>query len=122
MNSQFALKETDSSTYYEEEVRDLDEEEVWVLVECKRRLAEIESFKHKDVRQRSRDRWAELGDDNTSYFHRIINKRKVCNNIPGLLVDGVWVSRPTEIKKHTLKFFKERVRGEDKGSAEIGLF
>ncbi|KAK1415527.1 hypothetical protein QVD17_31310 [Tagetes erecta] len=57
------------------EERDLTEEEQWILGECKNNLSELETRKLKDLWQKSRVNWASHGDDNTSYFHGIINGR-----------------------------------------------
>ncbi|XP_021975359.1 uncharacterized protein LOC110870490 [Helianthus annuus] len=46
------------------------------------------------------------GDENTAFFHRLINNRKSANGIPGLLIDGVWVDKPKIIKKEVLGFFR----------------
>ncbi|XP_021979365.1 uncharacterized protein LOC110875476 [Helianthus annuus] len=71
------------------EERDLVEAEQWIYWEAKVRLKELEEFKAKDLRQKSRVKWAKEGDENTSFFHSVINKRRVSNAIPGLVVNGV---------------------------------
>uniref|UniRef100_A0A251VEZ9 Putative reverse transcriptase domain-containing protein n=1 Tax=Helianthus annuus TaxID=4232 RepID=A0A251VEZ9_HELAN len=48
----------------------------------------------------------EDGDENSAFFHSVVNGRKAKNNIPGLLVDGEWVSKPTLVKKHIFQFFR----------------
>ncbi|XP_022041076.1 uncharacterized protein LOC110943648 [Helianthus annuus] len=90
------------------EDRDLTEAEQWVFDEAHKKLREIETGKAKDIRQKSRVKWAKEGDENTAFFHGMINKRKTCNNIPGLMIDDAWVFKPSEVKKHTLRFFKDR--------------
>ncbi|XP_035841330.1 uncharacterized protein LOC110919205 [Helianthus annuus] len=47
------------------EERDLTEEEDRIKLECKNLLAELELFKLKDLRQKSRSKWAMDGDDIT---------------------------------------------------------
>ncbi|XP_022042256.1 uncharacterized protein LOC110944921 [Helianthus annuus] len=89
------------------EHKDLVEEEEWVWAECKKGLGELELHRLKDLKQRSRVRWAMHGDDNTAYFHGVINGRKAVNAIQGILVDGVWVSKPSLVKREILKFFRE---------------
>ena len=77
------------------EDRDLTEAEQWIFVEAKKRLKELEEFKDKDMKQKARVRWAKEGDENTSFFHGLINKRRVSNNIPGLMVNGNWIVKPS---------------------------
>ncbi|XP_021991187.1 uncharacterized protein LOC110887939 [Helianthus annuus] len=58
------------------EIRDLAEEEEWALSENLLRIKEIEENKTKDLKQKSRVRWAKEGDENSSFFHSMINCRK----------------------------------------------
>ncbi|KAJ0433652.1 putative RNA-directed DNA polymerase [Helianthus annuus] len=88
------------------EERDLTEEEEWVWEESQRRIKEIEDFKYKDLQQKSRCKWAKDGDDNTRYFHGLINKRKATNSIPGLLINGIWETKASKVKKEVHRFFK----------------
>ncbi|XP_022031617.1 uncharacterized protein LOC110932600 [Helianthus annuus] len=92
------------------EQRDLNEEEEWVWEESRRRIREIEEFKYKDLQQKSRCKWATDGDDNTRYFHGLINKRKASNSIPGLMVNGNWETKASKIKKRSFSIFQEEVR------------
>ncbi|XP_076915235.1 uncharacterized protein LOC143574517 [Bidens hawaiensis] len=68
------------------ESRDIMEEEVWIMEETKCRIRELEEFYQKDLKQKARSKWASYGDDNSRYFHGCINKRKVANQLPGLMV------------------------------------
>ncbi|KAJ0511640.1 putative Endonuclease/exonuclease/phosphatase superfamily [Helianthus annuus] len=88
------------------EVRDLGEDEHWIWEEAKKRRAELERLNNMDLRQKARGRWAKLGDENSRFFHGIINKRKVANYIPGLTVNGKWTTRPNLVKKEVLGFFR----------------
>ncbi|XP_021984925.1 uncharacterized protein LOC110880779 [Helianthus annuus] len=76
------------------EQKDLDEVDLWVWAECKKSLEEIELFRSREMIQKSRVKWAALGDENTSLFHSIVNGRKARNSIPGLDINGEWVSKP----------------------------
>ncbi|KAJ0923205.1 putative endonuclease/exonuclease/phosphatase [Helianthus annuus] len=88
--------------------RDLLEEEEWILAENKKTVAEMEYAKAMDLRQRSRLRWAKEGDENSSFFHSMINCRKASNVIHGLQVGGVWVDKLSLIKKEVFKFFRSK--------------
>ncbi|XP_022032258.1 uncharacterized protein LOC110933336 [Helianthus annuus] len=100
------------------EGRELTEEEEWTRMECLKDLKEIEGYKVKDIIQRSRARWDLEGDENTRFFHGYIKSRRACNNIPGLMINDVWVTRPSLIKKEIMGFFKrafeEKIRERPK--------
>ena len=88
------------------EDKEFEESEMWVWTECKKNLEDIEYFRSRDIKQKSRVKWAALGDENTSFFHNVVNGRKARNAIPGLEIDGVWVTKPQLIKKEVLRFFR----------------
>ena len=60
------------------------------------------------MKQRARVRWASKGDENSRYFHGLVNCRKASNGLPGLMINGVWVQKPSLIKKDIFNFFKKR--------------
>ncbi|XP_022023792.1 uncharacterized protein LOC110924059 [Helianthus annuus] len=59
------------------EHQDLEESDVWVWTECVKCLEDIELMKSHDIRQKSRIKWAILGDENASFFHNIVKGRLV---------------------------------------------
>ncbi|KAK1418693.1 hypothetical protein QVD17_27839 [Tagetes erecta] len=81
------------------EVRLLSEEEEWALGECKNGLSELEAHHMKDLWQKSRSKWASYGDENTKYFHGIINVKNSRNRIHGVDVNGQWIQNPRIIKR-----------------------
>ncbi|MFS8026364.1 putative RNA-directed DNA polymerase [Helianthus anomalus] len=90
------------------EIRDLSEDEGWALAENKKIIAEAELAKVKDLKQRSRVRWAKEGDENSRFFHTMINCRKASNVIHGLFIGDEWVSKPTPVKKEVFQFFRSK--------------
>ncbi|XP_028216529.1 uncharacterized protein LOC114398545 [Glycine soja] len=42
------------------------------------------------LRQKARVKWLKEGDNNFTYFHRLINHRRRKNAIQGIFMDGVW--------------------------------
>ncbi|XP_022007327.1 uncharacterized protein LOC110906513 [Helianthus annuus] len=76
------------------ENKGLEEEEFWIWSECSKCLEEIQLRKNRDLKQKSRVKWASLGDENSNFFHNVVNGRKARNGIPGLMVNGGWVSKP----------------------------
>ncbi|XP_076956487.1 uncharacterized protein LOC143631690 [Bidens hawaiensis] len=70
------LKDELENLETEMESRDLSEEEEWIRMESLKDLTELAMLKVKDLKQKSRVRWAMFGDDNSVFFHSFINNRK----------------------------------------------
>ncbi|PWA83317.1 RNA-directed DNA polymerase, eukaryota [Artemisia annua] len=108
------------------ESRDLEEEEEWTMGECKKVLKSVGIRKCLDLKQRSRSRWAVDGDENSKFFHGLVNNRIASNLIPGLNLNGNWVEQPNLIKREILKFFRNSmvegvpIRSMFKGSVGDG--
>ncbi|KAJ0694981.1 putative RNA-directed DNA polymerase [Helianthus annuus] len=94
------------------EVRNLTEEEEWSFLENKKMLLEFERNKAADLKQRARLKWAIDGDENSSFFHAIVNARKAVNGIPGLILGSELIDKPSLIKLEVMKFFRSRFTEE----------
>ncbi|KAJ0941986.1 putative RNA-directed DNA polymerase [Helianthus annuus] len=90
------------------ETRDLTEEEIETRALCKNFVVEADRIKNMDLKQKSRVRWAVEGDENSAYFHGIINANISNNRISGLRIQGEWVNNPFLIKDYVAAFFGER--------------
>ncbi|KAK9063215.1 hypothetical protein SSX86_017085 [Deinandra increscens subsp. villosa] len=88
------------------ETKDLEESDVWIWSECKVALESIELHKARDLRQKSRVKWTSLGDENSNFFHSVVNGRKAQNSIPGVLIDGAWVTKPSLVKREVFQFYR----------------
>lgn len=62
------------------------------------------------VQQKSRSKWILEGDENTSFFHNCINRRRKANEFTGLLVEGVWIEEALAVKGEVNKFFKDHFK------------
>ncbi|XP_022024281.1 uncharacterized protein LOC110924594 [Helianthus annuus] len=87
------------------EERMLMEVELAERADCKNVVAEFDRIKQLDLRQKSRSRWAIDGDENSVFFHHIINSNISSNRLNGLLIDGVWVTNPVSVKESLYEFF-----------------
>ncbi|XP_035834976.1 uncharacterized protein LOC118483361 [Helianthus annuus] len=90
------------------ENRRLTEEEICLWKECKAVVREWHQTQLLDLQQKARVRWIELGDENTSYFHSVVNNHISRNKVSGLWIGGQWISDPMEIKNQFQKAFKEK--------------
>lgn len=53
-------------------------------------LHDINSIEYVEVAQKAKVRWAIEGDENTKYFHGILNNKISQLAIRGVLDDGLW--------------------------------
>ncbi|KAL5142373.1 Cleavage and polyadenylation specificity factor subunit 2 [Glycine soja] len=88
--------------------RPLSEEEIKNRHSLQQQLWEVSTAYESLLRQKSRSRWLQEGDNNTAYFHKVINSRRNYNSIQGILIEGRWVQQPEEVKAEAVKFFLMR--------------
>ncbi|GJR53061.1 RNA-directed DNA polymerase, eukaryota [Tanacetum coccineum] len=69
----------------------------WLQIRCK-----------SDLAQKAKIQWAIEGDENSKYFHGIINKKRSQLAIRGVLVDGEWIEDPPKVKNEFLEHFSNR--------------
>ncbi|GKC35013.1 RNA-directed DNA polymerase, eukaryota [Tanacetum coccineum] len=69
------------------------------------KLEEMESF---ELAQKAKIKWSIEGDENSKYFHGIINKKRNNLAIRGIIVDGVWIEDPSVVKTEFLSHFRNR--------------
>ncbi|GJU56099.1 hypothetical protein Tco_1229813 [Tanacetum coccineum] len=50
------------------------------------------------------------GDENSNFFHGILNKKRNQMNIRGITIDGVWKEQPNDVKQEFLSHFQDRFR------------
>ncbi|GKA14939.1 RNA-directed DNA polymerase, eukaryota [Tanacetum coccineum] len=65
-----------------------------------RRMEVIKSIQYldkihvMDLAQKAKVKWAIEGDENSRYFHGVLNKKRSQSNIRGIMVDGKWQDNP----------------------------
>ncbi|GJX64794.1 RNA-directed DNA polymerase, eukaryota [Tanacetum coccineum] len=61
-----------------------------------------------DVAQKAKIKWAIEEDENSRYFHGVLNKKRSQLNIRGIMVDGKWTEKPNNVKLEFLHHFRNR--------------
>nr|GFA38096.1 RNA-directed DNA polymerase, eukaryota [Tanacetum cinerariifolium] len=64
----------------------------------------------KDALQKAKVKWAIEGDENSKFFHGIINKRRSQLAIRGVFVNGDWHTEPSLVKDTFLDHFSNRFK------------
>ncbi|XP_076891625.1 uncharacterized protein LOC143543106 [Bidens hawaiensis] len=77
---------------------------------CLKFVKEFEAIKARDVKQKARVRWAIEGDENSAYFHGILNANLSSSRLHGIKVDGDWIANPTLLKDRAYDFFANKFK------------
>ncbi|GJX68045.1 hypothetical protein Tco_0303772, partial [Tanacetum coccineum] len=82
--------------------------EVHERLSVMKQLEDLEHIKRLDLMQKSKIKWAIEGDENTKYFHGIVNSKLSCSRINGLYIDGQWISDPSFVTPEIFTFHKTK--------------
>nr|GEZ92395.1 RNA-directed DNA polymerase, eukaryota [Tanacetum cinerariifolium] len=72
------------------------EEDVKRRVEILNKIQDIDKLKSLEMTQKAKVKWAVEGDENSSFFHEVLNKNRNLLNIRGVMANGVWVDNPNK--------------------------
>ncbi|GJQ95193.1 RNA-directed DNA polymerase, eukaryota, reverse transcriptase zinc-binding domain protein [Tanacetum coccineum] len=71
-------------------------------------IQELDKLESMEVAQKTKIRWAIEGDENSKYYHGILNKKRSQLAIRGILAEGIWIEDPNSLKSEFLSHFKNR--------------
>nr|GEX84744.1 RNA-directed DNA polymerase, eukaryota [Tanacetum cinerariifolium] len=80
------------------------------VTEVEMRIQDINSHDQKDYIQKAKVKWAVEGDENSNFFHEVINKKRSSMTIRGIFIDAEWVSNPAKVKAMFKSQFASRFR------------
>lgn len=95
------------------ELGQCSQESAKLRMEAIQKLKELEAIRILDLKQKSRVRWALEGDENSRYFHVIINRNIRVQRLNGLNIGGHWITDPGQIKDNIVKFFESKFMEPD---------
>nr|GEV00544.1 RNA-directed DNA polymerase, eukaryota, reverse transcriptase zinc-binding domain protein [Tanacetum cinerariifolium] len=72
----------------------------------------LEQKERDSLKQKSRAKWSVEGDENTKFFHDLVNKNRHMKNLNGMNLNGVWVKNPNSIFMAALDHFSSRFHEE----------
>nr|GEV80350.1 RNA-directed DNA polymerase, eukaryota [Tanacetum cinerariifolium] len=87
---------------------DATEDLIRKCVEIIKQIQDLDKLKSSEMIQKAKITWTIEGDENTKYFHGVLNKKRSQNAIRGVLLDGKWVDTPIRVKNEFLNHFKNR--------------
>nr|GFB25404.1 RNA-directed DNA polymerase, eukaryota, reverse transcriptase zinc-binding domain protein [Tanacetum cinerariifolium] len=84
-------------------------------------LNDLSNIRMMEVAQKTKIRWVIEGDENSSFFHGMLNKKRRMLNVRGVLVEGSWIDNPSDVKDEFFKHFSTRFRNPDDKEAFINM-
>ncbi|GJW49517.1 RNA-directed DNA polymerase, eukaryota, reverse transcriptase zinc-binding domain protein [Tanacetum coccineum] len=73
----------------------------------------IDKFASMDLIQKARVKWDIEGDENTKFFHGLINQKRQNQMINGIMVEGNWITDLSLIKDALFQFYKVKFQAKD---------
>ncbi|GJV40575.1 RNA-directed DNA polymerase, eukaryota, reverse transcriptase zinc-binding domain protein [Tanacetum coccineum] len=71
-------------------------------------IQELDKLHNMEVAQKAKVKWAVEGDENSKFYHGILNKKRHQLAIRGVMKDGVWEEKPDVVKKEFVNHFRAR--------------
>ncbi|GJT02906.1 RNA-directed DNA polymerase, eukaryota [Tanacetum coccineum] len=78
-----------------------------------RELNSIDQQASMDAAQKAKVTWAIEGDENSKFFHGIVNKKRRHLAIKGILVEGEWIDNPLHVKSEFFNHFANQFSDPD---------
>ena len=91
------------------ESRMLTSPEIKERNEGNQKILDMEKLALLDIKQKARIRWAMDRDENTRFFHGLVNNRNRKNNLNGLTINGQWCTDAKTIKAEVLRFYENKL-------------
>ncbi|GJQ96356.1 hypothetical protein Tco_0007495 [Tanacetum coccineum] len=85
------------------------EERLKLLQECE----DLDRILGMDLAQKAHSHWDIEWDENTKYFHGLINQRRRQQMVKGVMIEGVWCSDPVQVKQAFFDFFKHKFQDHE---------
>ncbi|GJS50443.1 RNA-directed DNA polymerase, eukaryota, partial [Tanacetum coccineum] len=82
-------------------------------------LQDINNLNSMEMAQKSNVKWAVEGDENSSFFHGTINKKRNVLAVRGIMIDGLWIDDPSLVKTEFLHHFSHRFAKPDCSRATL---
>nr|GEV68877.1 RNA-directed DNA polymerase, eukaryota [Tanacetum cinerariifolium] len=71
-------------------------------------IHDLEKLEATQIAQKAKIKWSIEGDENSKFFHGILNKKRNQHAIRGILSEGNWIEDPNSVNNAFFSHFKER--------------
>nr|GFC18941.1 RNA-directed DNA polymerase, eukaryota [Tanacetum cinerariifolium] len=86
---------------------------LFTRMEIMKQLHDLNSMNSIDFIQKAKVRWAIEGDENSKFFHGVINRKRNNLYVKGIMIDGAWVDDPSRVKEEFRSHFEDKFSDPD---------
>ncbi|GKG10943.1 hypothetical protein Tco_0342343, partial [Tanacetum coccineum] len=86
----------------------LDGRDIVDRLSALKKIEDMEHVTNLDLMQKAKIKWAIEGDENSKFFHGMINSKFAKSRINGIQINGTWVSDPPLVISHIFNFYKNK--------------
>nr|GEX95808.1 RNA-directed DNA polymerase, eukaryota [Tanacetum cinerariifolium] len=96
-------------------------------LETLNKIQQVNNTQMSEVAQKAKIKWVVEGDENTKFFHGMLNKKRNQMSIRGIMVKGTWIDDPVKRDDLERMVTKEEVKkavwdcGSDKSPGQDGF-
>ncbi|GJV63534.1 RNA-directed DNA polymerase, eukaryota [Tanacetum coccineum] len=72
-------------------------------------LQDMDKLQSLEMAQKAKIKWSIEGDENSSFYHGVLNKKRSQLNIRGIMVEGIWTDSPHMVELE-LEVSKEEIK------------
>ncbi|GJZ71826.1 hypothetical protein Tco_0635677 [Tanacetum coccineum] len=90
------------------EVSGLSNTDLDARLSMMKQLEELQHIKNLDLLQKAKIRWVVDGDENSKFFHGMINSKFARTRINGIYYNGSWILEPSIVISHIYNFHEAK--------------
>ncbi|GJT38145.1 RNA-directed DNA polymerase, eukaryota [Tanacetum coccineum] len=84
------------------------EEVIIKRMEVVNSIQRVNKIHATEIAQKAKIKWSVEGDENSRFFHGMLNKKRSQLSIRGIMADGVWIEKPDQVKGDFFQHFSSR--------------
>ncbi|GKA11851.1 reverse transcriptase domain-containing protein [Tanacetum coccineum] len=89
------------------------EEEISTRADIINKIQQCDKLDSMEMAQKAKVKWAVEGDENSGFFHGMLNKKRSILNVRGVTVDGMWVDSPNKVHPNQQRELESEVTNEE---------
>lgn len=86
----------------------LDGRDIVERLPALKKIKDMEHLNNMDLMEKAKIKWAIEGDENSKFFHGMINSKLAKSRINEIQINGTWVSDPPSVITHIFNSYKHR--------------